>query len=99
MRKRSNIQTKILLRMKITALLLIATLTVVNAANTYSQTITLSVEAKNQSIQTVLEQIESQSDFNFFYNTKQVNTNKLVSIRANQKTYSKYWRIYSGIRI
>ena len=85
MRKRSNIQTKILLRMKITALLLIATLTVVNAANTYSQTITLSVEAKNQSIQTVLEQIESQSDFNFFYNTKQVNTNKLVSIRANQK--------------
>ncbi|WP_308587846.1 SusC/RagA family TonB-linked outer membrane protein, partial [uncultured Parabacteroides sp.] len=71
--------------MKITALLLIATLTVVNAANTYSQTITLSVEAKNQSIQTVLEQIESQSDFNFFYNTKQVNTNKLVSIRANQK--------------
>ena len=85
MRKRSNIQTKTLLRMKITALLLIATLTVVNAANTYSQTITLSVEAKNQSIQTVLEQIESQSDFNFFYNTKQVNTNKLVSIRANQK--------------
>lgn len=85
MRKRSNIKTKILLRMKITALLLIATLTVVNAANTYSQTTTLSVEAKNQTIQTVLEQIESQSDFNFFYNTKQVNTNKRVSIHADQK--------------
>lgn len=71
--------------MKIVALLLTATLTVVSAANTYSQTVTLSVEAKNQTIQTVLEQIESQSEFNFFYNTKQVNTNKLVSISAQQK--------------
>lgn len=85
MRKRSNIKTKILLRMKITALLLVATLTIVNAANTYSQTTSLSVEAKNQTIQTVLDHIESQSEFKFFYNTKQVNTNKLVSIRASQK--------------
>ena len=57
MRKRSNIKTKILLRMKITALLLVATLTIVNAANTYSQTTSLSVEAKNQTIQTVLDHI------------------------------------------
>lgn len=85
MRKGSYINTKILLRMKIAALLLIATFTVINATNTYSQTATLSVEAKNQTIQTVLDQIESQSDFNFFYNTKQVNTNKLVSIRADEK--------------
>lgn len=85
MRKRSNIKTKILLRMKITALLLVATLTIVNASNTYSQTATLSVEAKNQTIQTVLDQIESQSEFNFFYNTKLLNTNKRVSIRANSK--------------
>lgn len=85
MRKRNNIKTKILLRMKITALLLVVTLSIVNAANTYSQTTTLSVEATNQTIQTVLEHIESQSDFNFFYNTNQINTNKLVSVRANQK--------------
>lgn len=85
MRKRSNIKTKILLRMKITALLLVATFTIVNAANTYSQTASLSVEATNQTIQTVLDRIESQSEFKFFYNTKQVNTNKLVSIRASQK--------------
>ena len=86
MRKRSNIKTKILLRMKITALLLVATLTIVNAANTYSQTASLSVEATNQTIQTVLDRIESQSEFKFFYNTKQVNTNKRVSIRASQKS-------------
>lgn len=85
MRKRSNIKPKILLRMKITALLLVATLTIVNAANTYSQTASLSVEATDQTIQTVLDRIESQSEFKFFYNTKQVNTNKLVSVRASQK--------------
>lgn len=85
MRKRSNIKTKILLRMKITALLLAATLTVANASNTYSQTATLSVEAKNQTIQTVLDQIESQSEFSFFYNTKLLDTNKRVSIRAASK--------------
>ncbi|WP_373786951.1 carboxypeptidase-like regulatory domain-containing protein, partial [Bacteroides heparinolyticus] len=72
--------------MKITAILLVAALAVVNAANTYSQTITLSVEANNQAIQTVLDHIESQSEFKFFYNTKQVNTNKLVSIRASKKS-------------
>lgn len=71
--------------MKITALLLVATLTIVNAANTYSQTASLSVEAKNQTIQSVLEHIESQSEFKFFYNTKQVNTNRLVSIHAKKQ--------------
>lgn len=71
--------------MKITALLLVAALTIVNAANTYSQTTPLSVKVTNQTIQTVLDHIEAQSEFKFFYNTKQVNTNKLVSIRANQK--------------
>lgn len=86
MRKRSNIEMKTLLRMKITAILLVAALAVVNAANTYSQTITLSVEANNQAIQTVLDHIESLSEFKFFYNTKQVNTNKLVSIRASKKS-------------
>lgn len=86
MQKRSNTKTKILLRMKITALLLIATLTMVNAVNTYSQTATLTVEAKNQTIQTVLDQIESQSEFHFFYNTKQVDTKRLVSVKAKGKT-------------
>jgi len=85
MRKRSKIKAKILLRMKITALLLIATLTIVNAANTYSQTTILSVEAKGQTVQTVLDQIEAQSEFHFFYNTKQVDTKKTVSIDANGK--------------
>lgn len=85
MRKRSNIKTKTLLRMKITALLLIASFTIVSASNTYSQTTALSIEAKSQTMQTVLEQIESQSEFQFFYNTKQINTKKLVSIKAAGK--------------
>lgn len=86
MPKRSNIKKKILLRMKITALLLIASFTIVNASNTYSQTTTLSIEAKSQTVQTVLEQIEAQSEFQFFYNTKQINTKKLTSIRASDKS-------------
>lgn len=72
--------------MKITALLLVATLTIVNAANTYSQTASLSVEATNQTIQSVLDHIESQSEFKFFYNTKQVNTGRRVSIHASEKS-------------
>lgn len=67
-----------------TALLLAATITAMNAS-AYSQTTTLSIEARNQAIKTVLERIESQSDFKFFYNTKQVDTNKRVSIHADNK--------------
>ncbi len=86
MRKKNSIKTKILLRMKITALLLTFSLSIMSAANTYSQNTLLSVEAKNQTVQTVLDQIEAQSEFHFFYNTKQINTNKLVSVNATKKS-------------
>lgn len=100
MRKKNSFKTKILLRMKLTALLLIAGLTIVSAANTYSQNTTLSVQANNQTVQSVLDQIEEQSEFHFFYNTKQINTKQIVSISESDKSvFEVLDRLFSNTNV
>lgn len=49
-------------------------------ANSYSQNKKVSVKANDETIEKVLEQIESQSDFKFFYVTEEVDVSKKISI-------------------
>lgn len=86
MRKKNSIKSRILLRMKITASLLVLGIVALHAAATYSQTALLSINAKNKAVKEVLEQIEAQSEFHFFYNTKQIDTDKQVTINATNKS-------------
>ncbi|MDR1937092.1 MAG: SusC/RagA family TonB-linked outer membrane protein, partial [Tannerellaceae bacterium] len=55
------------------------------AENSYSQSTLLTLDVKNQTVQNVLDEIERQSDFHFFYNNKQVNTARIVSIKSDKK--------------
>lgn len=80
-----RVHNRIPLRMKLAGLLLVGSISMMNAATSYSQSTRLSLEIKNESIQNVLEEIESQSDFSFFYDTKQINTSKRVSIKSSEK--------------
>lgn len=65
--------------MKITILLLIVSLSQAFAA-TYAQTATLSISAKNETLESVLKKIEKQTEFLFFYNVADVNKDMRVSI-------------------
>lgn len=65
--------------MKLTVLMLAACLSQVVAA-TYAQTARLNVSAKNETLESVLKQIEKQSEFLFFYNLEEVNKNEKISI-------------------
>lgn len=65
--------------MKLTVLMLVACLSQVVAA-TYAQTATLNVSAKNATLESVLKQIEKQSEFLFFYNLEEVNKNERISL-------------------
>ncbi len=79
------ILNKIPLYMKLVLLLLLLSLGGIHATNSYGQTTTLSIDVQNETLQQVLDQIEKQSEFHFFYNTKHINTNQKVSIKTTDE--------------
>jgi hypothetical protein len=70
---------KIFLIMKISLLILILTVIQVSAS-VYSQTTFLSLTAENQSIRSVFKEIESKTNYRFFYNDEFGDLSKAVSI-------------------
>ncbi|WP_347840579.1 TonB-dependent receptor [uncultured Draconibacterium sp.] len=55
------------------------------SASVYSQTTKLTVDVQNQKVVEVLNAIEAQSEFRFFYKNEQVDVNRQVNIRAKDK--------------
>ncbi|MDR2810830.1 MAG: carboxypeptidase-like regulatory domain-containing protein, partial [Tannerellaceae bacterium] len=51
----------------------------------YGQSTLLTLDVKEQSVQRVLDEIEQQSEFHFFYNNKQINTWRIVSVKTEKK--------------
>lgn len=76
---------KIPLCMKLSVIMLFIFAGLAYASDSYSQNALLNLEVNNKSVQEVLDEIEKQSDFHFFYNNKQVNTTRIVSIKSKQK--------------
>lgn len=71
---------KILMIMKLTLCLLLLSLFGTMATETYSQINKLSMELKNTTVKSVLEEIEDQTDFFFLYSEKMIDVNRKVSI-------------------
>ncbi|MDR2810093.1 MAG: TonB-dependent receptor plug domain-containing protein [Tannerellaceae bacterium] len=72
-------------KMKLITILLCLSISSVFASS-YGQKTLLSIEMKEKPIAEVFDAIEQQSDFAFFYNSKLININRLVSIQAKDKT-------------
>ncbi|AMR33156.1 hypothetical protein A0256_17900 [Mucilaginibacter sp. PAMC 26640] len=70
--------SKILLVMKLTAILIIAAITNVLAAKTYSQVV--SIKEKNTSVQKVLKAIEKQTGYHFLYDKRDVSKANAINI-------------------
>lgn len=69
----------------------------VNATMTYSQSVKISLNAENTSIQKVLSIIEQKSSFYFTYNSQLINTNKIITIKAdNQQVGDILRQVFSG---
>lgn len=56
------------------------------AANTYSQSVSLSFALKNTTIEKVMDKIEHETEFSFLILDKQLETNKVVSVNANENS-------------
>ena len=88
---------KIPLRMKLMVFMLFLSVGLLQAMGTYGQVTSLTLEARNETVQQVLDKIEAQSEFSFFYNNKQVNVDRLVSINTkNQNVFSILNKLFDG---
>jgi TonB-linked SusC/RagA family outer membrane protein len=76
---------KILLKMKLTLLLLMA-FVIQASATVYSQSVKFNFDIKNEKVSDVLQQIESNSNFRFFYQREQVDVNRMVDLTASDNT-------------
>lgn len=86
--------------MRLTAIMLFVCIGLAYASESYSQSATLTLNVNNKTVQEVLDEIEKQSEFHFFYNNKQVNTNRVVSIKSKKKRmYSTFLNNYLTERI
>ncbi|KQB42849.1 TonB-linked outer membrane protein, SusC/RagA family [Flavobacterium daejeonense] len=88
-KKRASLLMKFDLKMKLTTLFLIVSFFQLQAAGTYAQKTKVSLDLKNVSLGTVLDKIESLSDFKFIYTADEVDYKKNVTVKANNE------RIYS----
>ncbi|MDO6801738.1 TonB-dependent receptor [Wenyingzhuangia sp. 1_MG-2023] len=77
------------IKMKITILMLLLTITSVSAGNTYAQDTEITLKLKKVSMGQVLNKIESITDYNFFVDTKKIDLSRIVSVNENQKGVSE----------
>jgi len=76
---------KMLLAMKISAILLVFTTLNVLATNSYSQSTNLSFTISNKSVGEVLKIVEQESEFYFLYSPKMIDIDRKVSLRVENK--------------
>ncbi len=83
--RRKPATQKILLTMRLTLFLLV--ISVFSAfSNTYAQKTKLDINVQNSTVKDVLNEIETQSEFFFMYNNKQVDVERIVNLDAKSTT-------------
>ena len=82
---------KISLCMKLCVLFLICSISLAYANDTYAQKTEFSITVTNQTVKSVLKEIENNSDFDFFFSNKYVDVDRIVSISVkNENVFKAY---------
>ena len=86
--------------MKLSTLLLVGSMAISHAAGSYAQKATVSLNAQNQTVETVLDKIEDQTEFSFFFNNRHVDLNRKVSVSAKESDIFKVLdNIFAGTNV
>lgn len=75
--------------MKLSFVILFLSVSLTYASESYAQKASVSLEIINQSVQSVLDQIEEQSEFTFFFNNRHINLSRNVSVTAKNSDIFK----------
>ena len=70
--------------MKLSVLALFCSAGIAWSAESYAQEAKVSLNAQNETVQTVLDKIEDQSEFSFFFNVRHIDLNRRVSLSAQE---------------
>ena len=96
----NSLPLKFDLKMKLTILLLMASLLQLQANESYAQKTKLSLDIQNVSLEKVFDKIESLTEFKFVYKDKVVDYEKIVSIKAEKEKISTVLnRLFEGSNI
>ncbi len=76
---------KLIMELKIAILIIVAGVSNVFATTTYSQVARVSLDIENRSLEQVMDEIESQSEFYFIFNQKQIDVNRVVEIHSENQ--------------
>jgi TonB-dependent starch-binding outer membrane protein SusC len=76
---------KLIMELKIAMVIIVVSVSNVLANPAYSQEAKVSLDMKNASLEQVMDEIESQSEFYFIFNQKQIDVNRIVDIQDDNK--------------
>lgn len=77
---------KVFRTMKITLFLIAVSTFSLVASNSFSQNAKVNIDLENVTVKDVLLEVKKQTDCSFLYNNQELNDNKRMSIRANDRT-------------
>lgn len=80
---------KLLLTMKLIIAFVFLSANIALCENSYAQKTVLTIDIKNERVADVLDEIEQQSEFRFFYNGKLVDVDRTVSVKVKKKAVFK----------
>lgn len=75
--------------MKLSTFLLACSMGVAQATGSYAQKATVSLEMRNETVKEILDEIEEQSEFSFFFNIKHVDLQRRVSVVVDKSNIFK----------
>lgn len=86
--------------MKLSVFFLLCSICLAQAADSYAQKATVNIEMRNQTVKEVLNEIEKQSDFSFFFNIKHVDLQRIVSVVAEKSDIFKVLdKVFAGTSV
>lgn len=87
-KRKSLCYIKFDLKMKLTTLFLIVSFFQIQANTSYGQKAKITLNMENTTVGQVFDEIESLTDYKFFFNIKDVNIYRIVTVRAKKKPVS-----------
>ena len=83
--------------MKLSVLALFCSAGIAWSAESYAQEAKVSLNAQNETVQTVLNEIEDQSDFSFFFNVRHIDLDRRVSLSVEESdVFNVLDKIFAG---
>ena len=76
---------KLIMELKIVILIVLVSVSNIFASNSYSQTAKVTLDMENKTLEQVMDEIEQQSEFYFIFNQKQVDVERVINIKAEDR--------------